>query len=96
MTDSELAVESRVKNPFTIDRFSGGKLLWLESFSPKGGVNSHVKARFRVIPSYTLDSMLRSIRAEVGLAIPHHDSGERKAEWLRTINGTTEGAGYLN
>jgi hypothetical protein len=27
MTDSELAVESRVKNPFTIDRFSGGKLL---------------------------------------------------------------------
>jgi hypothetical protein len=27
MPDSELAVESRVKNPFTIDRFSGGKLL---------------------------------------------------------------------
>jgi hypothetical protein len=27
MTDSALAVESRVKNPFTIDRFSGGKLL---------------------------------------------------------------------
>jgi hypothetical protein len=27
MTDSELAVESAVKNPFTIDRFSGGKLL---------------------------------------------------------------------
>jgi hypothetical protein len=27
MPDSELAVESRVKNPFTIDRFSSGKLL---------------------------------------------------------------------
>jgi hypothetical protein len=27
MPDSELAVESRVKNPFTIGRFSGGKLV---------------------------------------------------------------------
>jgi hypothetical protein len=27
MPDSEVAVESAVKNPFTIDRFSGGKLL---------------------------------------------------------------------
>jgi hypothetical protein len=33
MPDSELAVESAVKNPFTIDRFSGGKLLLAESFS---------------------------------------------------------------
>jgi hypothetical protein len=33
MPDSELAVESRLKNPFTIDRFSSGKLLCAESFS---------------------------------------------------------------
>ena len=96
MPDSELAVESRVKNPFTIDRFSGGKLLWLESFSRKGRVNSHVKARFRVIPSYTLDSMLRSIQPEVGLAIPHYDSGAVERKWLRTVNGTTKAAGYLS
>jgi hypothetical protein len=96
MTDSELAVESRVKNPFTIDRFSGGKLLWLESFSPKGRVNSHVKARFRVIPSYTLDSMLRSIQPEVRLAIRHYDSDARLEAWLKTVNGTVLQLGYLN
>ena len=96
MPDSELAVESRVKNPFTIDRFSGGKLLWLESFSPKGGVNSHVKARFRVIPSYALDSMVRSIRREVGLAIRHYDSGAGLEGWLRTVNGSGRPLGYLD
>jgi hypothetical protein len=96
MTDSELAVESRLKNPFTIDRFSGGKLLLAESFSSKGGVNSHVKAQFRVIPSFTLDSMLRSIRPEVGLAIRHYDSGAELEPWLTTISGTVLPLGYLN
>jgi hypothetical protein len=33
MPDSEVAVESERKNPFTIVGFSVGKLLWLESFS---------------------------------------------------------------
>lgn len=74
LPDSEVAVESGVKNPFTIDRFSGGKLLWLESFSTKGRVNSHVKTRFLAIPSYTRDSILRSIRSEVRLGIRHYDS----------------------
>jgi hypothetical protein len=74
MTDSELAVESRVKNPFTIDRFSGGKLLCAESFSRNGGVNSHVKARFRAIHTYTLDSQCRSIRPEVQQATSNYDS----------------------
>jgi hypothetical protein len=35
MTDSELAVESERKNPFTINGFSVGKLLCVESFSRK-------------------------------------------------------------
>jgi hypothetical protein len=96
MTDSGGAVESASKNPFTIDRFSGGKLLLPESFSSKGGVNSHVKAQFRVIPSFTLDSMLRSIRPEVGLAIRHYDSGAGLEPWLTTINGTVLPLGYLN
>ena len=74
MTDSELAVESRVKNPFTIDRFSGGKLLFAESFSQKGGVNSHVKARFQATRTYTLDSQCLSIRPKLQQVTSKYDS----------------------
>ena len=74
MTDSELAVESRVKNPFTIDRFSGGKLLFAESFSQNGGVNSYVKARFRATRTYTLDSQCLSIRPKFQQANSNYDS----------------------
>jgi hypothetical protein len=35
MTDSEVAVESERKNPFTIIGFSVGKLLYVESISEK-------------------------------------------------------------
>jgi len=74
MPDSELAVESGVKNPFTIDRFSGGKLLCEESFSPKRRVNSHVEGRFRVIRSYPLDSLLHSIHLKTRSALRSYDS----------------------
>src|SRR6478735_1805465 len=96
MPDSELAVESRVKNPFTIDRFSGGKLLWLESFSRKCRVNSHVKARFRVIRSYALDSRKLSIRLEGRLVVRNYDSRTVGCVWLKTINGTILRRGYFD
>jgi hypothetical protein len=70
MTDSELAVEPRVKNPFTIDRFSSGKLLCAESFSGNGGFNSHAKTRFQVILSYSLDSEIEVKLGELRFARP--------------------------
>ena len=94
MPDSELAVESRVKNPFTIDRFSGGKLLCVESFSRKSRVNSHVKARFRVIRSYALDSRLPSIQPEARFAIPHDDSETDRVVSLKSMTGTMNCCGY--
>jgi hypothetical protein len=57
MPDSEVAVESERKNPFTITGFSVGKLLYVESISLEGRINSQVKGRFRRAQSYALDSV---------------------------------------
>ncbi len=64
MTDSEVTVESERKNPFTIVEIRVGKLLCSESVSQKGRINSHVKAGFRMIRSYALDSVLTVFRVE--------------------------------
>jgi hypothetical protein len=56
LPDSEVAVESERKNPFTITGFSIGKLLCRESVRRKGRIKPQVKAWFRTIPSYALDS----------------------------------------
>jgi hypothetical protein len=63
LPDSAVAVESERKNPFTIIGFSVGKLLWAESVSPKGRINSHVKVRFRGAQSYALDSAFAVLRS---------------------------------
>jgi hypothetical protein len=55
-------VESERKNPFTIDGFFVGKLLWAGSVSLKGRINSQVKVRFRGTQSYALDSALAVLK----------------------------------
>src|SRR4051794_13715681 len=62
MPDSKVAVESEGKNPFTINGFSVGKLLCVESFSLKGRINSQVKVRFHAAPIYALDSARTVLR----------------------------------
>jgi hypothetical protein len=63
-------VESQRKNPFTINGFSVGKLLWDESFSGSGRINSQVKTWFQVIRSYALDSALAVLTLVFGIAFP--------------------------
>jgi hypothetical protein len=56
LPDSQWAVESERKNPFTITGFSVGKPLYAESISPKGRINSQVIGWFQADLHYALDS----------------------------------------